>query len=120
MSEVREEREHAGERAGAVVRADAGPDAQRLAGAVASAKAGRRLLAGGDAEGAITAARAGLEEAGDVPPGLGVKDDTSMKLFAAEERLADGHAADAAEIMLDMLEQRAELHARAQQAIIIG
>jgi hypothetical protein len=120
VTEVREEREHGGERATAVVRAQSGPDGQRLAGAVASARAGRRLLTGGDADGAIAAARAGLEEAGDVPSDLGVKDDTGLKLHAAEERLADGHPEDAAEIMLDVLEARAELHARAQQAIIIG
>ena len=120
MTEVREEREHDGERAGAVVRTDApGPDAKRLAGAVASARLGRRLLAGGDTEGAIAAARAGLEEAGEVPPDPGRKDDTGLKLAAAEDRLAEGHPVDAAEVMLDMLELRADLHARAQRAVIL-
>ena len=120
MTEVREEREHDGERAAAVVRTEEpGPDAQRLAGAVASARLGRRLLARGDAEGAIAAARAGLEEAGEAPSGAGLKDDTALKLAAAEDRLAEGHAADAAEVMLDMLDIRAELHARAQRAVIL-
>jgi hypothetical protein len=118
--EVREEREQDGERAIAVVRTDQpGPDAQRLAGAVASARLGRRLLGGGDAQGAIAAARAGLEEAGEVPSEPGLKDDTGLKLSAAEDRLAEGHAADAAEVMLDMLDIRAELHARAQRAVIL-
>jgi hypothetical protein len=120
VTEVREEREHDGERATGVVRTDQpGPDAQRLAGAVASARLGRRLLAAGDAEGAIAAARAGLEEAGEVPFGPEVKDDTGLKLAAAEDRLADGHAVDAAEVMLDMLDIRAELHARTQHAVIL-
>jgi hypothetical protein len=120
VTEVREERTQDGERAIAVVRTDQpGPDAQRLAGAVASARLGRRLLAGGDAEGAIAAARAGLEEAGAVPFDPGRKDDTGLKLAAAEDRLADGHADDAAEVMLDMLDIRAELHARAQRAVIL-
>ena len=96
-----------------------GADARRLAGAVASARLGRRLLAGGDAEGAIAAARAGLEEAGEVPSDADVKDDTGLKLSAAEDRLAEGHAGDAAEVMLDMLEIRAQLHARAQRAVIL-
>ena len=120
MTEVREEREQDGERATAVVRTDQpGPDAQRLAGAVASARLGRRLLAGGDAEGAIAAARAGLEEAGEVPFDPELKDDTDLKLSAAEDRLAEGHAVDAAEVMLDMLDIRADLHARAQRAVIL-
>jgi hypothetical protein len=42
-----------------------------------------------------------------------------LKLSAAEDRLAEGHAADAAEVMLDMLDIRAELHARAQRAVIL-
>ena len=121
MTEVREEREQGGVRAAAAVRAAApGPDAQRLAGAVASARLGRRLLARGDAEGAIAAARAGLEEAGRVPFDPEVRDDTALKLAAAEDRLAGGHAADAAEVMLDILDIRADLHARAQRAEIIG
>jgi hypothetical protein len=121
VTEVREEREHAGERATAVVRTgQPGPDAQRLAGAVASARVGRRLLAGGDAEGAIAAARAGLEEAGEVPFDPELKDDTALKLSAAEDRLAAGCAADAAEVMLDMLDIRADLHARAQRAVILA
>jgi hypothetical protein len=120
VTEVREEREHQGERATAVVRTDQpGPNAQRLAGAVASARLGRRLVARGDAEGAIAAARAGLEEAGEVPFDPELKDDTHLKLSAAEDRLAEGFAVDAAEVMLDMLDVRAELHARAQRAVIV-
>jgi hypothetical protein len=121
MTDVREEREQSGVRATAVVRADhPGPDAQRLAGAAASARLGRHLLARGDAEGAIAAARSGLEEAGEVPSAPGLKDDTPLKLSAAEDRLAEGHVADAAEVMLDILDIRTDLHARAQRADIIG
>jgi hypothetical protein len=120
VTDVREEREHAGERSTAVVRTDQpGPNAQRLAGAVASARLGRRLLAQGHAEGAIAAARAGLEEAGEVPFDPELKDDTDLKLSAAEDRLAEGYAPDAAEVMLDILDIRADLHARAQRAVIL-
>jgi hypothetical protein len=64
-------------------------------------------------------ARAGLEEAGEVPSDPELKDDTALKLSAAEDRLAEGYAADAAELMLDMLDIRADLHARAQRAVIL-
>jgi hypothetical protein len=120
VTDVREEREQHGERAAGAVRTEApGPDAQRLAGAVAYARLGRRLLAGGDPDGAIAAARAGLEEAGEAPFDPEVIDDTDLKLSAAQDRLAEGHAGDAAEVMLDMLEIRAGLHARAQRAVIL-
>jgi hypothetical protein len=42
-----------------------------------------------------------------------------MKLYAAADRLAEGHAADAAEVMLDVLDIRTDLHARAQRAPIV-
>jgi hypothetical protein len=117
---VREEREQGGVRAEAAVRAAApGPDAQPLAGALAYARLGRRLLADRDFANALAAARAGLEEAGEAPFDPELIDDTEMKVSAAEDRLAEGHPADAAEVMLDVLDIRAELHARAQRADIL-
>jgi hypothetical protein len=119
VTAVREEREHAGVAAAATVRTERpGPEARRLAGAAAYARIGRRLLASGAAEDAVAAARAGLEEAGRTPVDPEHADDTKLKLFAAEERLADGHAADAADVMLDVLEIRMGLHAAAQGAAI--
>jgi hypothetical protein len=116
---VREERERSGLRAEATVHAEAvTPEARRLAGAVAYARLGRRLLAEGAAQEAIAAAQAGLDEAGAVPFDPDVIDDTDMKLSAARDRLADGHPGDAAEVMLDVLDIRTELHARAQGAMV--
>jgi hypothetical protein len=117
---VREEREQAGVRGeGAVRIGDPTPDARRLAGAVAYSRLGRRLLARGAAEDAIAAARAGLDEAGEPPFDPDNPDDTALKLSAAGDRLAAGHAADAAEVMLDVLDIRTGLHARAQGATIV-
>jgi hypothetical protein len=117
---VREQREQGGVSAVGAVRAgEPGPEAQRLAGAVAYGRLGRRLLADGAWADAIAAARAGLEEAGEVPFDPELVDDTEMKLSAAEDRLAADHPADAAEVMLDVLEVRTGLHARAQRARIV-
>jgi hypothetical protein len=72
---------------------------------------GARALADGDGPRAVRAARCGLEELGDdyAPPG--VKDDTGLKLLAADELVGEGRLDDAAALMLRMLETRAELHA---------
>lgn len=117
---VREERERGGVTAAGEVRAEQpGDETRRLAGAVAYARLGRRLLADGAVEDAVAAAQAGLEEVGKPPFNPELADDTAMKLSAAQDRLAAGHVADAAEVMLDMLEIRADLHARAQRARIV-
>jgi hypothetical protein len=117
--EIREERERRGERAAGTVHAErATPEARRLAGAVAYARLGRRLLATGAAEDAIAVAQEGLDEAGEVPFDPELLDDTDLKLSAARDRLAAGHAGDAAEVMLDVLDIRTDLHARAQGAVI--
>jgi hypothetical protein len=116
---VSEERERGGVRAEGTVHAEAATaEARRLAAAVAYAQVGRRLLAGGAVEEAIAAAQAGIDEAGEVPVDPDLIDDTDMKLSAARDRLADGHPADAAEVMLDVLDIRTELHARAQGAMV--
>lgn len=117
---VREERERGGVTAAGEVRAEQpGDETRRLAGAVAYARAGRRLLADGAVEDAVAAAQAGLDEAGEVPFDPALIDDTAMKLSAAQDRLAEGHGADAAEVMLDVLDIRTDLHARAQRAVIV-
>lgn len=117
---VREERERGGVTAAGEVRAEQpGEETRRLAGGVAYARVGRRLLAGGAVEDAVAAAQAGLEEVGKVPFDRALIDDTAMKLSAARDRLAEGHGADAAEVMLDVLDIRTDLHARAQRAVIV-
>jgi len=117
---VSEERERGGVSAAAEVRAEQpGEETRKLAGAVAYARVGRRLLAGGAVEAAIEAAQAGLDEVGRAPFSPELADDTELKLHAAADRRAEGHAADAAEVMLDILEIRTGLHARAQSATIV-
>jgi hypothetical protein len=95
------------------------PAYAELAAARAWAALGRRLLAEGDAEGAIACARAGLDGIGPPPFDPNLIDDTKMKLFAADDRIEQGHAADGAEVMLDVLDIRSDLHARARDATLL-
>ncbi|HEY0476902.1 MAG TPA: hypothetical protein VGD37_05230 [Kofleriaceae bacterium] len=106
--------EHAA-RGTAIVLAAAKPDPAaaphaELAGARAWAALGAQRLSAGDAADAVTAARAGLEELGDDYRPRGVKDDTMMKIDAAEERITEGAVADGAAVLLRMLETRIELY----------
>ena len=92
------------------------PSADRataLAAALAWETLGRRSLQAGDADGAVAAAQAGLDELGEPPHDLDIVDDTELKLYAAEERLRQGHTHDAASNMLDILRVRTELRASA-------
>src|SRR5262245_46064353 len=75
----------------------------KLAGSRAWLTLGEQRLTVADWTGAIACARAGLEELGQryAPPT--VVDDTGLKLSAAEERLREGHAQDAATVMLRIL-----------------
>ncbi len=87
-------------------------DATAVAAAVAWETLGRRSLQAGDADGAVAAAQAGLDELGETQ-NADIVDDTELKLYAAEERLREGHTRDGASNMLDILRVRAELRARA-------
>ena len=88
---------------------DASPHA-KLAGARAWAAVGAQCLSAGDAANAAVAARAGLKELGDDYRPRGVKDDTLMKIDAAEERIADGATADGASVLLRQLDTRIQLY----------
>ena len=68
------------------------------------------MLSDGEAGDAVTAAQAGLNELGDDYRPRGVKDDTMMKIDAAEERIAEGAVADGAAVLLRMLETRIQLY----------
>jgi hypothetical protein len=83
----------------------------RLTAARAWLEVGTRALAEGDGHGAVRAARSGLGELGDDYAPRGVKDDTGLKLLAADELAGQGRLDDAAALMLRMLEARGELYA---------
>ena len=91
-----------------------------VAAALAWETLGRRYLKAGDPVDAVAAAQAGLNELGDPPPDPDVVDDTELKLYAAEERVRQGHTRDGASNMLAILRVRAELHARALGAELAG
>jgi hypothetical protein len=82
----------------------------RLAGARAWSTLGAQCLSAGDATNAVAAARAGLLELGDDYRPPGVKDDTMMKIDAAEERITDGALADGAAVLLRSLDTRIQLY----------
>ena len=82
----------------------------RLAGARAWSALGAQCQSAGDAANAAAAARAGLQELGNDYRPPGVKDDTLMKIDAAEERIADGAAADGATGLLRSLDTRIQLY----------
>lgn len=84
-----------------------------IAAALAWESLGRGYLDAGDAGGAVAAAEAGLEELGEPPPDDDIVDDTELKLYAAQERVSQGHTADGAANMLDILRVRAGLYAGA-------
>lgn len=113
---VRAERRHGEAAATGAVDAptrEAAAGAAHIAAGLAWAALGRARLGAGDVEGALASARAGIEELGELPVNPDVIDDTELKLYAAEDRVASGHPADGATVMLNMLEIRAELHADA-------
>lgn len=71
---------------------------------------GEQMLDEGDYNGAIECAQKGLDELGDDYAGPEVDDDTDLKLAAARERIAQGHAADGAKVMLRTLKTRTNLY----------
>lgn len=81
-----------------------------LAGARAWLSLGQARMAAGSFAEAMAAARAGLDELGTDYAAPGVKDDTRLKLDAAEERREEGRLDAAARVMLRVLEARIELY----------
>jgi hypothetical protein len=87
-----------------------------LVGARAWAALGSQCLTAEDAASAVSAARAGLKELGDDYRPRGVKDDTLMKIDAADERIANGAVADGATVLLRVLETRIQLYVQKYNA----
>jgi hypothetical protein len=83
--------------------------ASRFAAGTAWLALGRRALARGDATVAVARAERGLEAIGRDYTTPMVDDDTRMKLLAGRDRLAEGHVADAASVLLRVLESRTSL-----------
>jgi hypothetical protein len=87
----------------------ASPHAE-LVGARAWAALGADCMSAGDVANAARAAQAGLDELGADYRPRGVKDDTMMKIDAANERIAEGAVADGAAVLLRTLETRIALY----------
>jgi len=123
---IRVERQFGGKQATGevVVRQKQQPDAQdpphrALAGARAWKELAEAALQAGDAEGAISCGESGLEELGRNYAPLGTKDDTKLKLLAANELVQQERTADGAELMLHMLGVRMELYTKLHRATLV-
>jgi hypothetical protein len=93
---------------------------ERLAGARAWLGLGEHALADGDADPALAAARAGLDELGDDYAPAGVEDDTTLKAYAADELVEDGDTEGGARMLLGLLRERAELYAERHRDAIVS
>ena len=94
---------------------DAEPDAddpphQHAAAAQAWLSVGRQLIDAGEAEQALAAADAGLEELGSEYAPLEAADSTTLKIYAAKDMARSGRIEDAAATTLRMLEERLGLY----------
>jgi hypothetical protein len=105
------------------VRSDRRPDERspyaRLAGARAWLAVGDDRLRAGDLESALAAGRAGVDELGVGYAPDRVRDDTKLKLIAAEEQLEDGDPEAGAEIVLEVLRTRAALLEQREHGAIL-
>jgi hypothetical protein len=95
------------------VRSNRRPSERSAYAGLAAARAWLDVAAGRlsaqDAEAALAAARSGVEELGAGYAGEGVRDDTKLKLVAADDQVSEGDIVAAAEIVLDVLRTRAGL-----------
>jgi hypothetical protein len=91
---------------------------EALAGARAWLALGSRLAESGDAAAALAAARSGIDELGRSYRAAGVKDDTALKLAAADEREEEGELEDAATVALRVLETRTQLYLRSHPEVV--
>jgi hypothetical protein len=100
--------------------ASAEGDHERLAGARAWLGLVEQALAEGDPGAAVGAARAGLDELGEEYAPDGVEDDTTLKVYAAEELVGEGDAEGGARMLLDLLRERAALYAERHRDAIVS
>jgi hypothetical protein len=91
---------------------------EALAGARAWLALGSRLADSGDAAAALAAARSGIDELGRSYRARRVKDDTALKLAAADEREEAGELGDAATVALRVLEIRTQLYLRSHPEVV--
>jgi hypothetical protein len=100
-----------------IVTQDTAPQADHpphiaLAGSRAWLDLARTRLAASDAEGAMASAQAGIAELGDTyySSALGITEDTSLRIYLAEELADQGRLADAARELIKALEGRVQLY----------
>jgi hypothetical protein len=122
---IRAERRHGNLRSkGEVVVAsparEPGREYARMAAARAWLDLAEQLLRAGDADGAISAARAGIGELGDAYRSPRVDDDTTLKLEVAEEQRQGGQLEMAARLFIKMLETRTNLFAESHPDMRVG
>ena len=84
-----------------------------LAGARAWRVVAGELLAAGDIAAAAGAADSGIKELGTDYRTPDILDDTTLKYFAAQERLREGHEGDAAANLTRILDSRLKQYASA-------
>lgn len=70
---------------------------------------GRQALDAGAVDAAIARAQRGLEIVGDDYASPRVDDDTELKRYAGEDRIAQGHPEDGASVLLRVLDNRLAL-----------
>jgi hypothetical protein len=108
---IRVERTLAGAAAeGTVVLSRDEPAHIRLAAARAWLAVGQELQARGDAADAISAARAGIDELGDDYARRDAINDTDLKIYVAEDLIAEGRVDNAATTLLRVVETRIALY----------
>ena len=121
---IRTRRELSGRHASAevVVQAPADQDSPphiQFAGARAWLALAEALIRDGQASLAIESARSGLHELGNDYSPPGVKDDTTLKVLAAEDLAATGREVDAAPMLITALETRTRLYRRLHAAELV-
>lgn len=79
----------------------------------------KAFIRDGQASLAIESARSGLDELGNHYSLPGVKDDTTLKVLAAEDLAATGREVDAAPMLITVFERRARLYRRLHAAELV-
>jgi hypothetical protein len=97
---------------------DAAPPHLELAAGRAWLALAQQQVTAGDAATAIGAARAGLDEVGPAYKSVTVKDDTTLKILAAEDGIEQGHQLEGAGALIEVLRQRLERYAEQHTASV--
>jgi hypothetical protein len=97
---------------------DAAPPLLELAAGRAWLALAQQQVIAGHAATAISAARAGLDEVGSAYKPLTAKDDTTLKVLAAEDGIQQGHEQEGADALIEVLRQRLESYAEQHTASV--